>query len=217
MRQGISAEAYGIYNKKSDFVPKISKKTEDQMNRIKASVINSVLFNNLEQKDLNIVINAMEEKFFTSGQIIIQQGDKGDCLYVVEKGNLDCFRNNVKIKSYDSGDSFGELALMYNAPRAATVKASSKCLLWSLDRETFNYIVKESAIKKRERYETFLKQVELMQNVEPYELMQICDAIKSCSYKKGDYVIKEGEMGDIFYIIEDGNAIATKLSKEGKN
>jgi cAMP-dependent protein kinase regulator len=49
------------------------------------------------------------------------------------------------LKAYEPGDAFGELALLYNAPRAATIKAKTKCLLWVLDRSTFNYIVKDAA------------------------------------------------------------------------
>jgi len=52
--------------------------------------------------------------------------------------------------------AFGELALMYNAPRAASIKAESKCTLYSLDRETFNHIVKEAVIKRREAFDEFL-------------------------------------------------------------
>ncbi len=121
-----------------------------------------------------------------------------------------------KVKSYCSGDSFGELALLYNSPRAATVIAKTDCILWTVDRATFNNIVKEAAQKKREQYENFLKSVEILHSVEPYELSQIADALKSCVYSKNDYIIREGELGDIFYIIVEGEAIATKTIEPGK-
>jgi cAMP-dependent protein kinase regulator len=82
--------------------------------------------------------------------------------------------------------------------------------LWELDRETFVNVVKESAIKKRERHVNFLKSVPVFQNLDPYEIALISDALKSCNYKQGESVLKEGEYGDVFYIIEEGNAIATK-------
>ena len=149
IRSGVSAEVYGNYNQKGNFQPKIVKKTDNQMTRIKTSIVNSVIFQNLESNEIEIVIGAMEEKNFSSGQTVIQQGDAGDCLFIVESGELDCYRkieNKDKLlKTYGPGESFGELALLYNAPRAATVKSKSKAILWSLDRETFNYIVKDAA------------------------------------------------------------------------
>ena len=51
---------------------------------------------------------------------------------------------------------------MYNAPRAATIIAKTDCLLWSLDRECFNIIVKDAARKKREKFETALESVKLL-------------------------------------------------------
>jgi len=54
------------------------------------------------------------------------------------------------------------LALLYNCPRAATIRGKTDSILFSLDRETFNHIVKDAAAKKREYYENFLAKVELL-------------------------------------------------------
>ena len=222
-RSAVSAEVYGEYHKKESFVARVVPKTQEQIKRIKSSVIHSFLFGNLEQKDLEVVINAMEEKVFKKGENIITQGEKGDCLYFVEEGKLNCYKKfqgeetPKLVKEYQTGDAFGELALLYNAPRAATITVESdKVITWVLDRETFNHIVKGAAQKKREKYENFLKNVEILSTIEPYELMQISDALKTASFKKGDYIIKEGEMGDVFYILEEGECEATKTLEPGK-
>ena len=55
-----------------------------------------------------------------------------------------------------------------------------------------------------------------MQSVDSYELSQISDALKSCNYNPNDYVIREGELGDVFYIVVEGEAIATKTLEPGK-
>jgi cAMP-dependent protein kinase regulator len=113
-------------------------------------------------------------------------------------GTLDCFKVFKKgedpkhLKVYQPGESFGELALLYNAPRAATIRAKTDSVMFSLDRETFNHIVKDAAAKKREYYESFLSKVELLKDMDPYERMQIADALKRSEYKKGDYILKEG-------------------------
>ncbi len=67
---------------------------------------------------------------------------------MVDSGELDCYKVFVEgeeekyIKPYHSGDAFGELALLYNAPRAASIRTKTESVLFSLDRETFNHIVK---------------------------------------------------------------------------
>jgi cAMP-dependent protein kinase regulator len=68
----------------------------------------------------------------------------------VSSGHLKCTKvineENKELRDYDEGDVFGELALMYNTPRAATITALDKSVLYSLDRECFNHIVKEATI-----------------------------------------------------------------------
>lgn len=91
-REAVSAEVYGQFNKKEDFVPKYVSKNDDQIQRIKARVLQSFLFAALESKDLNIVIGCMEEKHFKTGELVITQGESGDCLYIVESGELNCFK-----------------------------------------------------------------------------------------------------------------------------
>jgi cAMP-dependent protein kinase regulator len=88
--------------------------------------------------------------------------------------------------------------------------------LYSLDRNTFNHIVKDAAVKRREKYESFLSQVKILESLEPYERTKLADAFKEINYKAGEYVIREDEPGNTFYFISEGEAIATKTLEAGK-
>lgn len=94
-RSSVSAEAYGVFNIKAVFVPKVIKKSNEQKNRITQKIMKSILFNSLDEKELNTVIDAMEEKHYEAGNSIIKQGDNGDVLYLVESGELDCYKEFV--------------------------------------------------------------------------------------------------------------------------
>lgn len=162
-RTSVSAEVYGKFNKKENFKAKVVPKTADQKHHIALRLNQAFMFSALDDKEKESVINAMEEKKVKAGEWVIKQGEDGDNLYVVEKGTLKCFKkiNNEQkyLKTYQPGESFGELALLYNAPRAASIQAEGECTLFALDRESFNHIVKDAAVKKRERYEEFLLKV----------------------------------------------------------
>lgn len=176
------------------------------------------MFQALDEADLNVVIDAMELKEYNDGDFVIQQGADGDYLYVVDNGNLECTKafnkaepeNRTFLCNYGSGQAFGELALLYNAPRAASIQAKSSAQLFALNRETFNHVVKDAAMKKRNRYEEFLNKIPLLDTMEEYERGKIADVIRTKQFKQGDYVIREGEKGNTFYFIEKGHAIATK-------
>jgi len=189
----------------------------EQRERIIKKVSQSFLFNCLEEKDLDTVIDAMEEVHKNEGETVIQQGENGDVLYLIEEGQLDCFKIFKKeegekyLKTYLSGEAFGELALLYNAPRAATIRAKCNSILWALDRETFNNIVKEAAIKKRDKYVNFLNNVEILKTMDKYELGLISDAVKIKKFNKDEVIIKQFDKGDEFFLILEGDAIATKF------
>lgn len=67
--------------------------------------------------------------------------------------------------------------MLYNAPRAATIIAKTDCLLWSLDRECFNIIVKDAARKKREAFEDTLNKVTILEALDPYEKSRLGDGV----------------------------------------
>ena len=221
-RSSVSAEVFGLYNKKGDFKPRVIPKTESQKETIKKKCLQSFIFNSLEDADFIKVIDAFEEKKFNAGDYVIKEGEQGDVVYLVDTGELDCEKtfkkgdNPTYLKTYYPGESFGELALLYNAPRAATIKAKTNCILWALDRGTFNNIVKEAAVKKREKYENSLKNVPILSTIDHYELGQICDAVHSEKANKGDYIIKQGDKGDKFYILDEGEAYAAKVFNIGE-
>ncbi len=154
---------------------------------------------------------------FREKEFVIRQYDDGDYLYVVDEGKLECTKSFKKgekptfLKVYVPGEAFGELALLYNAPRAANIQCLTDSILFALDRATFNHIVKDAAIKKRNRFEDFLSKVELLDTMDPYERAKIADVIKTAMFAKGDYVIREGDSGKTFYFIQKGTAVATKL------
>lgn len=89
-----------MFNKKEDYKQKVIPKSEEQIQRIKTKISQSFLFSNLEPNEIDIIIDAMEEKLFKQGETVIEQGQAGDCLYVVEHGELDCFKKIVFIVFY---------------------------------------------------------------------------------------------------------------------
>jgi len=95
--------------------------------------------------------------------------------------------------------------------RAATVAAiSPTSTLWALDRVTFRRILMDSAFQRRRMYETFLEEVKLLSTLKPYERSKIADALETQKYAAGSTIIKEGDKGESFFILESGNAEAYK-------
>ena len=84
--------------------------------------------------------------------VIIKEGDDGDYFYVLESGGVQIIRNiegnDTLLYSPVPGDSFGEMALLYNCPRNATIVTTSDSKLWAVDRVTFRAVVSKIQIAK---------------------------------------------------------------------
>ncbi|KAJ3071043.1 hypothetical protein HDU98_005894 [Podochytrium sp. JEL0797] len=214
-RTSVSAESMAPTLDK-DFVAVVIPKTDEQKARIQAAIKNNFLFRSCDEEQYRDVVDAMAEKRVAPGEEVIKQGGVGDYFYVVETGTLDVFVSKggappAKVYEYSDGGSFGELALMYNAPRAATVVATSECICWALDRVTFRRILMENTSRKRRMYESFLEEVKLLASLEAYERHKIADVLESQVFNEGEIVIRQGDVGEQFYIIESGEAAVTKI------
>lgn len=148
---------------------------------------------------------------------------------MVEKGSFDVYVNpsgalqpgpegmGNMVGNIQAGGSFGELALMYNAPRAATVvSAEAGCTLWALDRLTFRRILMESTFARRRMYESFLEEVPILASLTPYERSKIADALHTQKFARGELIIKEGDPGHSFYLLESGEADVFKGTPDNK-
>ncbi|KAJ1558364.1 hypothetical protein HK405_013828, partial [Cladochytrium tenue] len=196
-------------------------KTDEQRARIRDAVAGNFLFRSCDDDQRADVVAAMAEKPVAAGDVVIEQGAVGDYFYVVESGALDVLvlrqgaEQPEKVAEVGPGGSFGELALMYNAPRAATVVARSACVLWALDRVTFRRILMENTARKRRMYESFLEELPLLAALQPYERAKVADALESMAFADGDVVIKQGDVGENFYLIESGEAAVEAADDEG--
>ena len=84
--------------------------------------------------------------------------------------------NNKQLKD---GDGFGEIALLYNEKRTATVRALSDCEAWVLDGPIFKKIVIKSVVQKRSTELGFLDKVNLFKNLDRYEKLSLLDGLKA--------------------------------------
>ncbi|XP_057702280.1 protein kinase, cAMP-dependent, regulatory, type II, alpha, B [Corythoichthys intestinalis] len=209
-RVSVCAEAYNPDDDEDDDTePRVvHPKTDEQRHRLQDACKDILLFKTLEQEQFSEVLDAMFEVQVKPQEHIIDQGDDGDNFYVIERGVYDILvaKNGVSmcVGKYDNKGSFGELALMYNTPRAATIVATQEGALWGLDRATFHRLIVKNNAKKRRMYEAFVECVPLLKSLEPSERMKIVDVLGARCFKDGERIITQGDTADCFYIVESG-------------
>jgi len=135
---GGPARRVQIFNSSETFAPgkalAVHAKSEKSRDFLLENLMRHYLFESLGAEDIERIIECMRPYSAKAGETVIREGDIGDLFYCLEVGTATA---NVKgqgtVFSYTSGGCFGELALIYNSPRAASVVATSNCEFWVLD------------------------------------------------------------------------------------
>ena len=218
-RQAVAAETYDPSSDEKEFKSVMHPKSDEQKARLRQAMKNILLFKACEPEQMKELLNAMFERRVKVEEEVIQQGDDGDNFYVIETGTYDVYvksgeKGRKKVHTFVNSGSFGELALMYNCPRNATIVAKSQGILWALDQAVFRRIVVGAAARKRRSYESLLEGVPMLSELREYERANLADALESIIFENEDCIIKQGDQADCMYFVEDG-FIRVVLEKGG--
>ncbi len=198
----------------------------------------NALFEFDTREEILQIIDVFKPVSLKKGQCVVRQGEAGSEFYVVESGELSIHvtvrggggvggiyhpvggvsggaggggePSEVKVGTYIKGSAFGELALIFGSPRAATITAmSDNCKLWSLEREAYRSVISQIRYKQHKEKNAFLKTCVISGNAftdlfDEYQLEDLTIATKVDVFEVGEAILREGEMGDTFYIVKSG-------------
>jgi len=148
------------------------------------------------------------------GEIIFEQNNPGNNFFVVESGDLEVIINGNQVKILHAGDSFGELALLHDSPRSATVKTTTKVGLWGLTRHTFRKALEKINATYYEENKNFVNTVPLFHILTAKQKEALVFALSSFKFASGENIVNEGDPGDLLYIIKEGSVICTQKGVE---
>ena len=186
--------------------------SQAEQSEIKSAVATNFLLAHLNEEQQQVVFSKMQTCTTSVGNTIIEKGQPGDWFYVVGSGCYDVVIDGATVFSYameDEGDahpSFGELALLYSKPRAASIVCSKGGKLWRLHRTTFRDVVMRSSAQQLTKT---LRGVEVLKFLNISQLQRLQDVLSEVKCDKGKEVISQGEPGKEFYIIMEGEAAVT--------
>lgn len=211
----------------SNFVPKVVEKSQLIRTLLMEVVQSNILFSSYANEEQNAIVDAFDCRRVGADVFVIRQGENGDHFYVVESGSLEIFvrgkdGNETKVgNTLGPGASFGELALMYNTPRAASIKTSSDCVLWEIDRTNYRGILVYFKYQRNRQYMEFLRNVSIMGKtlgsiMNDDELEKMTVSLERETYETGDVIIRQGNVGDNFYIIAEGDVGVFRTDESNK-
>lgn len=189
----------------------IGTKDEDT---VKATLSLKVpMFARLQPAAQKHVVEAVYVRAVPAGELLIVEGEEGaaaDEMYIVKKGEFEVLERRrgvqVRVNTKDPGDCFGEVSLFMRTKRSATVAAVTQSEVFVIQRAAFRRNLRKAVQADTSELELFLNSVPLLKNLTHGERLRLVDALEEKSFNKGELVVKEGDVGDTFYIIKDGEA-----------
>jgi CRP-like cAMP-binding protein len=194
-------------------------KSADEAAKIKAAIKDNILFKTVKsEEELRTLILYFKPETVADGTKIITEGTEGKEFYVITKGKITITVGGSEVGDVGNKDkpcvgTFGELALMYGTPRAATCTADGACDLYSIHRDVFRKVLNNASAQRSEKYVELVKEVTISEGnvskklsdvLTKTELLHIADALEQEKFSAGAQIIRQGEAGDFFYIIESG-------------
>jgi len=210
---GGGGEEEQSYEEKRD-----TTKTQDEIRFLEDCCSSKMLFTGMDQDQRRAIIDQMYKVEVAECTEIIVQGDKeANLFYVIQEGSFDVFVNETKVAHCYKGQAFGDLALMYDAPRAATVKAAENSKVFAVHRKAFRTALRNVVRTQESRNQRFLKSIKEFELFTDEEIRLIDMALVRLPFQKGEVIIKQNDdTSDRFYMIISGLCEWTKTSKTGE-
>jgi CRP-like cAMP-binding protein/predicted MFS family arabinose efflux permease len=174
-----------------------------------AALRRTASFRGLTMLALESIGSRLGRKTAVAGEAVVLQGDVGDCFYVIDEGRVEVTIDGYHVGALGPGDSFGDKALLHSAPRTATVTATESTVLWSLDGAGFAAGVTGDEGRHvqwvrsagHDSLESILDGIALFAAIDRRGLAASGEQV---TLPPGTRIIGQGETGDTFYVILDG-------------
>mmetsp|Transcript_48011 Transcript_48011/g.112084 ORF Transcript_48011/g.112084 Transcript_48011/m.112084 type:complete len:973 (-) Transcript_48011:218-3136(-) len=166
------------------------------------------LFAGLE--DLSLIVNQMTKTEFSKDQVVFGEGQQGDSCYLVQSGSYRVYQDGEFVKELESGQTFGELSLLYNIPRTATIMCSADGLVWRLQEFGFHLGMKQLRKQHNEIIRAFLAKDALFGTLSENEKENLAGACSVQVFQPAEVIVRTGEAGQWCFINIEGN-IASNL------
>jgi len=168
--------------------------------QIKDAIMDNDFLKNIDASQVRELVDSMYSKSIAAGEFVIREGEVGAHLYVSAAGEFAVMQQGKVLDKMGPGKAFGELAILYNCTRTASIRVLSEAArVWVLDRRVFQQIMMCTGLQRRENSVNFLRSVPLLKNLSEELLAKIADVLELEFYAAGTYIIRQGTAGDSFF------------------
>ncbi|XP_055708893.1 cGMP-dependent protein kinase, isozyme 1 isoform X2 [Phlebotomus papatasi] len=210
-KQGVSGESSdGAAQQSRDIkIPKYEKDFRSKQ-LIKDAIMDNDFMKNIDSLQIRELVESMYSREIPAGEYVVREGEAGSHLYVSAEGEFEVIKDGKILGTMGAGKAFGELAILYNCTRTASIRVLKDSSVWVLERRLFQQIMMRTGLQRIEENVKFLKCVPLLKNLSHDVLCKIADVLEVEFYPANSYIIRQGASGDTFYLISQGSVKVTQ-------
>jgi cGMP-dependent protein kinase len=188
----------------------VHPKAEELTQRILNTLHKKAPFEGHDAADLLQLVAAMAPVDVKAGVDVVKEGESGDLAYWVDTGSLTVVVGGKEVDTIGTDTVFGEVALVYDLARTATIRAKVDSRMWILHRTMFTHILRNKTIADRQAKFSFLQSVQIFGTLSGRMLAMVVDVVEEVVLGANEVVIKEGDEADSMYIIQEGFAAVSQ-------
>jgi CRP-like cAMP-binding protein len=189
------------------------------------------LFSNFNESELQLILTNLKSYNFKENEILTKEGEGGDQMFILLEGNVNVFKfneskeKNENVAILGPGDVFGERTLLLGEPRSATIMTKGEGSILIMAQAEFEKLLTQSQSFKKKikkmvdenfKFYGLLKSVPLFKEIPDEKLKLLAPKIKYKIFEEGDYIFKQGDYGDSFYILKEGKVEILTESQNGQ-
>ena len=167
----------------------------------------------LERQTRHEIIKEMNLYFVKAKVEIFRQGAQAGNFYIIKEGTCDKIINGEKKEVLEKGQFFGDTSILYGTHRQYTIKTSSDCYLWVMEKKNFRKVVEHILNNTYEDNNSNITKMSLFSIVNNDQKMQIANNIYREAHVDNKPIYEKGNISSCIYIIKDGGI---NLKKDGK-
>ena len=185
-------------------------KSKDDIDFLKKSLSENPGFNKLTEEQLDSVISHTRYYIFQPDEVVFHQGSVGSVFFVVAHGRLIVLVDGKQVNELTPSDCFGEIALLHETKRTATVKTIESTRLWGVDRKTFKSILDHLNANEYAENKNLIINIPSFKILNNLQLESLIASVGLSPYGPGQVIVTQGEIGDLLFIIKQGSVTCTE-------
>lgn len=197
--------------------PTNPEKSPKDLEFIHNTLFKFFLYAHLPPDQQNLIIAQIKYLEVSCSQYIILQDKYTEYFWIIQKGSVEVIPQHKPRTVLKTGDCIGQISLISNSIQTSNVRTLEDSAFWILDRSAIRTILQQINSAEYSENKSFLESVPMFNILTKAQRELLLSSVTTINYNEGQVIVTEGEPGDLFFLIKEGQVLCSKGGKFIRN